>query len=327
MKKSIWILLIILFPLFSAAQVKIIFDTDFGGDADDLGALAMLHHLQDNNEIELLAVMSWSTEKNVVAAIDGVNRFYGNPDVPIGVRKDEPTVTEWNYTGPLAEALPHKKTNETAPDATILYREILAQAEDQSIVVVTVGPLANIQYLLKSEADDISGLSGKELVHQKVKEFVIMGGHFPEGEGEWNFDGGMKGVTKYVLENLEVPVTFSGFEIGVKIKTAASFESLPKTHPLYIGFAHFSENAPWMKQYYDGKILNNSSYDQTAVLYAARGGVGKYWDRVEGGYCVADEKGNNYWKEGPAGNQSYLVLTAPAEKMEALITKMMLGKE
>ena len=32
------------------AQVKIIFDTDIGGDADDLGALAMLHNFVDKKE-------------------------------------------------------------------------------------------------------------------------------------------------------------------------------------------------------------------------------------------------------------------------------------
>lgn len=36
--------------------VKIIFDTDIGGDCDDAGALALLHRLCDMGEAELLAV-------------------------------------------------------------------------------------------------------------------------------------------------------------------------------------------------------------------------------------------------------------------------------
>jgi hypothetical protein len=35
------------------SQVKIIFDTDHGGDADDLGALVMLHNLHNRGECEL----------------------------------------------------------------------------------------------------------------------------------------------------------------------------------------------------------------------------------------------------------------------------------
>lgn len=57
------------------AQPKIIFDTNFGGDADDLGALAMLHHLMHEGECEILAVMCWSTEKYAVSAIDAVHRY------------------------------------------------------------------------------------------------------------------------------------------------------------------------------------------------------------------------------------------------------------
>ena len=39
--------------LGSRAQTRIIFDTDIGGDADDLGALAMLHHFVDSKECKL----------------------------------------------------------------------------------------------------------------------------------------------------------------------------------------------------------------------------------------------------------------------------------
>ena len=37
-------------------KVKIIFDTDIGGDCDDAGALAMLHRLCDKGEAQLLAI-------------------------------------------------------------------------------------------------------------------------------------------------------------------------------------------------------------------------------------------------------------------------------
>ena len=36
--------------------IKIIFDTDIGGDCDDAGALALIHRLCDKGEAELLAV-------------------------------------------------------------------------------------------------------------------------------------------------------------------------------------------------------------------------------------------------------------------------------
>lgn len=308
------------------SEVKIIFDTDFGGDADDLGALAMLNHFKNKGEIDLLAVMCWSTEKYAVSAIDAVNTYYGNPNIPIAVRKGELHATPWNYTRVLAESLPHKLTSEEAPDATLMYRQLLSESEDQSVVIVAVGPYMNIKKLIDSGADELSALTGRELIEKKVKEFVLMGGQFPSGENEWNFNGDMPGVTKYVLENLNTPVTFLGFELGVSVKTGGAFNELPEGHPLYLGFYHFSENAPWIKQNFQGEILDNSTFDQTAVLYAVRDGMGTYWHRVENGFCVADDHGGNTWEEREGSTHSYLVLDYPLEEMEAELEAFMLGE-
>jgi inosine-uridine nucleoside N-ribohydrolase len=210
--------------------------------------------------------------------------------------------------------------------AVDLYRKLLSEQEDKSVTIVTVGPLKNIMDLIQSEPDKYSDLSGQELIASKVKEFVIMGGHFPSGENEWNFNGNMPGVTRFVLENITVPVVFTGYEVGVAIQTGAVFEKLEKDHPLYVGFKHFSQNASWMKDRYKGKILNNATYDQTAVLYAVRGGLGKYWEKVDNGYCVAKENGDNYWVEGDKYDHAYLVLKKKPEEMVRLIESMMLNE-
>lgn len=309
------------------AQTKIIFDTDFGGDVDDLGALVMLHNFVDKGECNLIAVMCWSTEQYSVSAVDAVNRYYGHPDILIGTRKESTYYESWNYGKTIADKFPHKLSYKEASDATLLYRELLAASDDKSIVIVTVGPLMNIQNLIKSVADSISNLNGKDLIEKKVKEFVIMGGQFPEGKKEWNFDGAMPGVTQFVLRNITVPTTFLGFEIGVVIKTGEVFNQIDSNTPLYVGFMHFSQNAPWVKENFKGKIMDNATYDQTAVLYAVKNGVGTYWDRVEGGYCAPDEtNGGNKWITGSSGNQSYLKLKMDPEKMALLIESIMLNK-
>lgn len=309
--------------LFS--QVKLIFDTDFGGDADDLGALAMLHHLVAKDECEILAIMCWTTEQNAVPAIDAVNRFYKHPDVPIGVRKEGSHFDVTSYSKPIAEDFYHELNYQTATDATALYRKILAENDDKSITIVAVGPLKNIENLIRSKGDIHSKLDGKALISKKVKEFVIMGGQYPEGKKEWNFDGNMPGITRYVIQNIDVPITFSGFELGVSIKTGEVFNQIDKNTPLYVGFKYFSEHATWMKQYYKGQILNNSTYDQTAVLYAVRKGLGTYWDRSENGVCLPDEVGGNKWQENRDGKHSYLKLKMSNNDMARLIESLMLG--
>ncbi len=325
MRITISLALFLTLSLASHAQTSIIFDTDFGGDADDLGALAMLHHLVDSKECNLKAVMSWSVEEYAVSAIDAVNRFYGHPDIPLGARKDSTAYIEWNYSKVIADKYPHQHNHQNVPDAVTLYRKVLAGSPDHSMVVVTVGPLKNIENLLKSSGDDISPLNGKELVHKKVREFVIMGGRFPEGRWEWNFSGNMPGVTQYVLANLELPVVFSGFELGVAVKTGEAFNRTGQNTPLYTGFMHFSEHAPWMKRNFKGEILNNSTFDQTAVLYAVRNGNGTLWDKVSDGLCVADEKGGNTWRLEKDSHHSYLRLKIDPEQMAELIEELMLG--
>jgi len=305
--------------------VKIIFDTDIGGDADDLGALAMLNNFADRGECELLAVMSWANDQYAVSAIDAVNRYYKHPDIPIGARKDNIYHLERLYNKPIADHFEHKLTYKDVPDTTTLYRQILSKQKDKDVVLVTVGPLLNIKRLIESGPDSISDMNGRELISRKIKEVVVMGGHFPGGKGEWNFSGNMPGVTRFVLENLDSPVVFSGFEVGAAIRTGEVFNDIEKNTPLHVGFLHFCQNAPWM-QPYQGRVIDNSTFDQTAVLYAVRGGAGEYWDKIEGGYCKVQDNGDNQWVEGKITNQSYLKLKAEPETMAHLIESIMLGK-
>lgn len=330
MKKTRYLQAFILMSILSAstlfAQPKIIFDTDIGSAADDLGALAMLHTFIKSGDCELLAIMNWTLDDDAVSSIDAINRFYGHPNIPIATRMDETVHEEENYNRHIAENFPYKLTFNDVPAATDLYRKILSSANDTSITIVAVGPLANIQNLLKSEADKYSSLNGNELISKKVKEFVIMGGQFPKGDNEWNFDGDMPGVTKFVLENLTVPITFTGFELGSQIKTGEIFNNIDQETPLYKGFLYASGHAPWTKANFKGNILPNSSFDQTAVLYAVKGGVGTYWEKIDGGFCEADDEGGNKWVKKKNSNHSYLKLKESPEVMATLIEVLMLDK-
>ena len=103
-----FLLLLVLNSLITFSQPKIIFDTDIGGDADDLGAIAMLHNYVKRGDCELLAVMSWSTDKYAVPAIDAINRFYHHPNIPIGTRKDGTSTDVSNYNQAIANNFEYK---------------------------------------------------------------------------------------------------------------------------------------------------------------------------------------------------------------------------
>ncbi len=324
--RTLLLLILVLNSLITLSQPQIIFDTDIGGDADDLGAIAMLHNYVSRGDCELLAVMCWSDDKYAVPAIDAINRFYLHPNIPIGTRKDGTSTSVTNYNQAIANNFEYKLTYDDVPETVDLYRKILGAATDTSITIITVGPLKNIERLLQSKADKHSKLNGSELISKKVKEFVIMGGKFPKGDDEWNFNGNMPGVTKYVLNNLKVPVVFSGFELGVQIKTGEIFNDIDEETPLYKGFMYFSQHAPWIKDQYKGKILDNSTFDQTAVLYAVNGGVDVLWEKITGGFCEADNKGGNKWVKRENSNHSYLKLIEKPEFMAILMEAIMLNR-
>ena len=87
-------------------KVKIVFDTDIGGDCDDAGALAMLHRLCDLGEAQLVAVTASYASPFVAGCIDAVNTYFGRK-VPVGVCYDRTDKGAWIYGGALCKEFPN----------------------------------------------------------------------------------------------------------------------------------------------------------------------------------------------------------------------------
>ena len=309
-----------------SSPVKIIFDTDMGGDADDAGALAVAHALMDMGDLEIIAVGVWTHDRHSVGCVSAINNYYGRPDIPIGVRSGgvwDPG--SGNYNRAVAENHPHTLTTEIAPNVVDVYRQVLASQPDSSVVIVTVGPLTNIRDLFQSDSDQHSDLNGIDLVRQKVREFVIMGGQFPSGTWEWNFVGGGSGTTKYVVDNCPVPIMFSGFEIGVNIKTGIGLRNVQADNPVKTAYLDFNTNCPSWYTPCTREIQSSSSYDQTAVLYAARG-LSNYWNAVTTGYNNVNDDGSNSWvsTNDPNKSHSYLTPLMDNSDLEIVIEELMM---
>jgi len=60
----------------------------------------------------------------------------------------------------------------------------LAAAEDNSVVISSIGMTMNMRDLVQSEADQYSELSGHDLIAKKVKEIVWMDGMYNFGCAE-----------------------------------------------------------------------------------------------------------------------------------------------
>jgi inosine-uridine nucleoside N-ribohydrolase len=322
MKRSLFIFLFLLLISslsWSAQPVKIIFDTDMGPDYDDVGAITILHALAAKGECEILATMSSCGYPYIAPSIEVFNRYFQKPDIPIGVPgPDAPKFScpnHWNDSLTI-KYLPKLKTNADYPSATEVYRKVLAAQKDQSVVIVTVGFISNLETLLKSEPDQYSKLSGKELVAQKVKNWVAMAGGFPEGS-EFNVNK-HAAASYYVFQNWPTPILFSGFEIGWKIMTGNKVATKgTKGSPVQWAYEYCLSN------YENKKSVNRNSWDQTAVLCAVRNPE-NYFYVIGNGTFVCNENGSNSWNADKNSNHSFLVHKYPYQKIADILDDLMM---
>jgi inosine-uridine nucleoside N-ribohydrolase len=176
---------------------------------------------------------------------------------------------------------------------------------------------------LLSEADEISELSGLELVRQKVKHFVVMGGQYPNsdsithyGGAEYNFHRAPVSAA-YVCANWPTPITFSGFEVGDTIIAGRLLVS------------HTPETNPVRKAYeLDGFPTGRSAWDETAVFYAVNGssyqGV-RYFEEIKGNNIVDKKTGANHFLEG-SGTHVHLRKCLPDKRYSETFDALQMKK-
>ncbi|MDX2018788.1 MAG: nucleoside hydrolase [Deltaproteobacteria bacterium] len=321
------------------APVKVIYDTDMALDVDDVGGLAMLHKMQDAGECEVLGVVVSESLQNydgiwTPPLVDVVNTYYGRPNIPIGVFKGPHQ--NIGRVGPYAEkvvkaGLPHDlKTGADAEDGVQLYRRLLAAQPDASVTIISVGYLTNLDGLLQSPADELSPLTGRELVERKVKLWSCMGGGYPTSgeDGEFNLDH-YGNAAERVINNWPGRAVFGGYELGRQYFVGGELQQLPNAsrNPVALSWLHFNGGQ------------KRESWDELSVLYGVRGaafGGVTYFGLVQGGSNHYEmlgkvwpgshhEKSQNTWVPSPVKDQAYLVPAAPVATVEAIINEMIMA--
>lgn len=294
--------------------VRVIFDTDFGPDVDDVGALAVLHAMADRDEAEILGVMvSTQADFDGPRAVDVVNTYYGRPDIPIGLADSSALSMPSKFTEQVA--MKFESDEVPNPTATSLYRRLLSSQPDASVTIVSVGFKSNLDDLLLSLPDEHSPLNGADLVAKKVKLWVAMAGQFPDsvpnpgGGAEWNL---VKDVGASIISTTiwPTPVVFSGFEIGAAIKTGGVLEtSVPEDNPVREAYRLYTGGS------------DRESWDLTAVWYAVRG-PGDFFEACPGRIEVRGD-GSNAWD--PTGeDHAYLSLVVSPEAVEQALDELLI---
>ena len=276
--------------------MRILLDTDIESDVDDVGAIAMVHALADRGEIALLGILVCAQNPWSTLCVDRLNHYFRRPELPLGRLTGPGVDRESLYAQKVAETFPGGlEKAEDAPDAVATYRRLLAAEADGAVVLLTIGYLTNLRDLLASEPDKHSPLGGRDLVAQKVRLWVCMGGQFPSGREaniRWDTAASLEAITHWPTE-----IHFVGWEIGL-MDTGADIRELPDASPVRRAYEWFGR-------------IPHKSWDQVATLYAARGldgGPARHWELSPPGRLVIDpEDGSNTWRDEPGGPHRRLI--------------------
>lgn len=200
------------------------------------------------------------------------------------------------------------------PDAHILYRKLLAKAEDKSVVIASVGFSTNLIRLLDSPADEYSDLTGKELVSRKVKTLVTMAGNFENPDfHEYNVVKDIQ-AAKVILQEWPTSVVTSPFELGIQIQYPGS--SIEND----FGWAGFH---PVVEAYkaYQPMPYDRPTWDPTAVLYAVEGG--DWFTLSPAGNITVTDEGSTIFTPNKNGNRRYLSVDQnQADSIKAYFVKV-----
>ena len=302
-----------------ASQVPIIIDTDLGNDIDDALALILAHILQDDKECRILGVAINKDNPYSPVLVDIINTFYGRGDIEIGDIKGGKTQEDGLFLKEIAEArtgdgYKYKRTYDSYDlDAVSLYRKLLSNAKDNSVVVVSIGFFTNLSRLLLSGPDEYSNLNGLELVSRKVKFLSAMAGSFCSEEEntlagpEYNVRLDIESA-QHVCLNWPTRIVFSGHEVGGQIlypaKSICEDFKWTDCHPMVEGY-HLYKEMPY----------DRPTWDLTSILYAVRPDE-DYFDISACGHVLVGEEGITTFQEGTSGQHQYLIVDP--QKIEAL---------
>lgn len=315
--------------------IPIIFDTDMDLDCDDAGALAVLHALMDSNEANILGVIVDVPFEASAKCVMIINNYYNRPEIPVGLLEDidykkgnkyqlykgaKKRLGEFRdyYTNKIVKHYSSDITeNQKIWESVNLYRHLLSNSEDHSVVIVAVGLLTALKALLDSPPDDLSPLNGTDLVKLKVKKLVTMGiGRFPSAQAEFNWLMDWESA-RFVISHwptdLVVQSNGTEFLTGNKLSIRT-----PESNPVRKIY----------ETYVKSPRKGNSSWDPITAFYGVRGSE-PYLEEKKGYRLILEpELGKNHWVpvENHKFNHSFLILKPPKIRLkkaiEDLLTKL-----
>lgn len=274
-----------------------------GSDCDDAGALALLHRYADLGMAEIIGCI-YSSGKVPYGAgiIEAINIYYGRPDIPIGAYHGNEVgdPVDKMTAGKLVRdtmAFGHSIIyNTDTEEQTRLNRRLLTGQDDGSVTYVTIGHTKGLHELLVSGPDDISPLSGRELIENKVSRWVALGALNAINDGnyfvkDWNFFfNESTPYTKYLVENFPVPVWY--IDAGTDVMTGKSLKHTPPGNIVRTVYRD------WLWEVFNFTLDDQRpSWDLAAVYFAVEG-TGDYLENKGRGRLEFNTERGCRWHRG-----------------------------
>jgi len=306
---------------------NIILDTDFGPDCDDAGALALLARYADMGLCRILGVGHCTSNPYGAGAIDATLEYLGRHDIPVGTWTGREFLNEdycRRYNEPIAKRLPNRYIERPAEDVVRMYRRLLSKQPDGSVEYIAIGPLNSLSALLDSAGDDISPLSGRELIRAKVTKLTMMAGIFRPSdavraaEAEEKCGRRIEEYAEYnvvcdaaasmnVADNWPTPKAYLGWEAGL-MESGECLAEKPAEHPVRMAYELWN----------GAKRCRRCSWDPMTVVYAVAGAQPYVRDSAAGQIRFTAE-GYTEFKPDANGVDRFAELTASDEEITAYI--------
>jgi inosine-uridine nucleoside N-ribohydrolase len=142
--------------------VRILIDTDIGGDVDDALAVALAIH---SPELDIKGIsLVYEANEWRKGVLDNMLTVYNRTDIPVAVGAEKPLIGLWNG----------KKPQNPAENKAAEFIIGLCD-EDPGLVIAAIGPLTNIAAAICAAPRIAKG-----------RKICLMGGAFNASQPEWN---------------------------------------------------------------------------------------------------------------------------------------------
>jgi hypothetical protein len=322
MRKLLFIAALLAFTTIARAQTPLIFDDDCSQDVDCAATMPILFTLEDRGDIKILAALADSANPLSAPVMKLFANYMHHPATSVGANltnlpdtaqsvTNKSNVSDW--TVPLVARFDPNDARANYPPCANVYRQVLSQAADHTVVIAATGFSLCLNQLLASKGDAISGLSGIKLVKRKVKLLSVMGGQYPTGK-EWNFTSDSPGwhalITLWTRQHGFPPIYFNGFRNGLHILAGPPAGTDPKINPTRYAFdiAHIHQRPMW---------------DVLSILFAAWGpthnGTTYFTVSAPGTIHLNPATGLTQWDTTKNSGDFYITTAAPNQAFESLL--------